>query len=429
MHTTRITVAAWFLFTLALVPRVIAADVPPVEAYLLEGRLAEGAAAMQAAIDADTDNQQARFSLGAVQFLQAIEGLGRDQYRYGLLAGRTRTMPFMRLPIGENPAPEQISYDSARRILLDLQQRLTLAEQTLAAVKPSGVKLPLKIAHARMDLDGDGSASENETVWFVLQALQSTQRGNREIPPAPDLTITFDDADAVWLRGYCHVLLAMSDVILAYDWQDQFVRTAHLFYPRVDSPYQFLQDEGTGQFFGFNGQNVLDLVAWLHTINYELVEPERMESALGHLETVIQLSRRNWELIQAETDDDNEWVPGANQTAAMPGFQVGQEIITGWHDFLDEMEAILAGKKLVPFWRGIKGGFGPWDQEFPRNPKVGLNVRRMFTEPTRFDLALWLQGTALVPYLEEGESIEPKEWQAMMAQFRGNFFNFALWFN
>ncbi|MEZ6058807.1 MAG: hypothetical protein R3C19_00430 [Planctomycetaceae bacterium] len=423
-----IAITGLVLATLFSFPSIAAADAPAVESFLLKGRLADGAESLQEAIRLNPDDQQARFSLGVVQFLQAVEGLGRDQYRYGLLAGRGRALPFMRLPIGENEDPEQVSYQKARQILIDLQQRLRQAEQTLAAIKASGVKLPLKIADAKLDFNGDGIGTDSESVWAVMQTLQQTAR-NQELPPTPDMTITFDDADAVWLRGYCHVLLALSDMVLAYDWQDQFERTAHLFYPNVDSPYEFLAEEGTGQFWGFNGQNILDLIAWLHTVNYEVTEPDRMRSALDHMETVIRLSRRSWELIQTETDDENEWIPNEKQTAAIPGLQVAQQVITGWHEFLDELEAILAGKKLVPFWRGIRGGFGPWDQNFPRNPKLGLNVRRMFTEPTRFDLALWAQGTALVPYLEEGDIIEPKEWQTMMEQFRGNFFQFALWFN
>ena len=84
----------------------IAADVaPPVEKFFIEGRLAEGAAAMQQLIDSNASDQQARFSLGVVQFFQAVEGLGQDQFRYGLLGGRARALPFMRLPVPENPKP------------------------------------------------------------------------------------------------------------------------------------------------------------------------------------------------------------------------------------------------------------------------------------------------------------------------------------
>ena len=80
-----------------------------------------------------------------------------------------------------------------------------------------------------------------------------------------------------------------------------------------------------------------------------------MKSAHQHLEQVIALSRESWKAIAAETDDDREWIPGSKQTGVIPNVRVSAEMITGWHDFLNEAEQILAGKKLVPHWRFTKG--------------------------------------------------------------------------
>jgi hypothetical protein len=399
----------------------------PVESFLVQGKLAEGAAAMQKLISEDPKDQQARFSLGVVQFFQAIEGLGQDQYRYGLLGGRSRSIPFMRLPIPENSEPEEISYQKARALVQRLVDRLAKAEQTLAAVTPDDVRLPLNLGAVKIDLDGDGKHTNAETMWHISQVLQNPRTGDNAVPPK-QFPIVFDAADVPWLQGYCHALSAVAEMVLAHDWQDQFERTAHLFYPSVDSPYEFLEAEGTGAFMSFGAQNILDVIAWLHTINYEVVEPERMQKALMHMETVIRLSRVSWKFIEAETDDDHEWVPGADQTSVMKGFDVGRDVISSWHEFLDEMESILQGRQLVPFWRGIKGGVFPGGR-FPQNPKIGINVRKIFTQPTRFDLALWIQGTAMTPYLEEGDIISQEKWGKMMSNFRGNFLNFALWFN
>ncbi|MEQ9406256.1 MAG: hypothetical protein RIK87_00965 [Fuerstiella sp.] len=402
-------------------------EAAPVEDFLLNGRLDDGAAAMQQLIEQEPGNQQARFSLGVVQFLQAIEGLGQDQYRYGLLGGRARAIPFMRLPIPENPDPEVISYLKARAIIQQLVNRLQTAEQTLSAVQAAGVRLPLKLGAIRLDLNDDGEVPDEESLWHITQILQNPRLPRKAAQPK-DFPIVFDTADVAWLQGYCHLLSAMGEVVLAHDWQDQFERVAHLFYPRVDSPYEFLQAEGTGPFMSFGPQNILDLIAWLHTINYEVVEPERMQKALMHLETVIRLSRRSWEQIEAEEDDDHEWIPNAEQTTVMKGFEVGRELIAGWREMLDEIELILQGRKLVPFWRGIRGGTR-LGGEFPAHPEIGINVRRIFTQPTRFDLALWLQGTGLQPYLEKGDITSPQKWQKIMTAFQGRFANFALWFN
>ena len=91
-------------------------------------------------------------------------------------------------------------------------------------------------------------------------------------------------------------------------------------------------------------------------------------------------------------------------------------MVQGWFDFLDEFESILAGRKLLPFWRGS-------------NPRLGINLRKVFTEPRAFDLVLWVRGTAAAPYLQEGEVTSPETWRRLNRVFRGEFIGFAMWFN
>lgn len=403
-------------------------DPPPVTRWLTTGRLQEGAEAMQAALDTDAGDQQARFSLGVVQFLQAIEGLGQDHHRYGLVSDRRPMMMFLQLPIPENASPEEISAGDARQILQRVLDQLAVAEQTLAQVTSPDVVLPLPLQKICLDINSDGKCGNDESLGYIIEYVQSRQR-NRPQPKEPgELIVGFDAADAAWLRGYCHVMSAVGEMILAYDWTDQFERTAHLLYPRVHSPYPYLAEEGVGPFFGFGAQNLLDAITFIHTINYEVLEPERMSRALSHWEQVIRLSRQSWQLIQQETDNFNEWLPGPDQTAVITAMRIGQELIGTWHQFLDELEAILQGKKLVPFWRGVPGGVNNLN-DFPQHPSLGINVRRIFTEPGRFDLALWLQGTGLDPWLEEGDIVDPAEWNQMLRGFGNNFWPIVVWFN
>ena len=91
------------------------------------------------------------------------------------------------------------------------------------------------------------------------------------------------------------------------------------------------------------------------------------------------------------------------------------EMVKGWLEFLDEAKAILKGEKLIPFWR--------------RGPESGVNLKRVFTEPRTFDLVLWVQGTAAVPYLENGVCTSAETWSRFQRIFRGEFIGFALWFN
>lgn len=426
---SRLIIRVTVLMSLVVPLQTASAAPPAIEKFLVEGRLAAGAAAMNAVLEKDRQNAEAGFSLGVTQFLQAVENLGRDQYRYGLLGGRRQAMPFMRLPVPENEAPELLNYPKARAIIQGYMDGLKIAESTLAAVKPADVKLTLRIGQIRLDLDGDGVATDEESLWRVIESVSGNGRTSDAGPEVNQFVVAFDDADVLWLRGYCHVMSALGEIVLAYDWKDQFERTAHLFYPNVESPYSFLQKEGAGPFNGFNTQNILDVIALIHTINYECAEPERMKSALTHIEAVISLSRESWKLINAETDDDHEWLPNTKQTAALGGMRVSQQMQSGWQLFLDEADEIVQGKKLLPFWRGIEGGAIIFDGNVPSNPNVGINFRRIFTEPTRLDLVLWLQGTGLTPYLEKGEKTDPDSWRQMLNAFEGNFFMFMVWFN
>jgi hypothetical protein len=94
---------------------------------------------------------------------------------------------------------------------------------------------------------------------------------------------------------------------------------------------------------------------------------------------------------------------------------VEPEMLDAWLVMLDEVDAVLAGRKLVPYWRVADGR--------------GLNLRRLFLEPERFDLVLWLQGAAAAPYLEEGEVTDAETWREIVRAFGGDFAAFAFWFN
>jgi hypothetical protein len=194
------------LLSLSGVSRLTSAAPPDIEKFLVEGRLSEGAAALQTAVDANPDDGISRFGLGVTQFFQAVEKLGQSQYRYGLLGNRRRAIPFMRLPIPENDKPETISYESARSTIQEFLTGLSKAEQTLAGVKTSGVKLPLKIGQIRLDLDGDGVGTDEESIWNILNALNSGGRPDESAATVNQLVVAFDDGDVLWLRGYCHVM-------------------------------------------------------------------------------------------------------------------------------------------------------------------------------------------------------------------------------
>jgi hypothetical protein len=179
-------------------------------------------------------------------------------------------------------------------------------------------------------------------------------------------------------------------------------------------PQDMFRDHFGGGWFS-NTDQIADFIAAIHEWHFDVVEPARTASALRHLEEVLRISRLSWKAIEAETDDDREWIPNPKQSGVIPGLAVSGEMIAGWHEFLDEADAILAGRRLVPHWRLAEGR--------------GINLRRVFLEPKKMDLVRWLQGAAIVPYVERGECTDPETWRRIQRSFRGQFIGFAIWFN
>jgi hypothetical protein len=392
--------------------RLTAADSSPVEKYLHTGQLTLGEKDLLAELARKPRDDQARFGLGILQFVRAVEHLGQSLYRYGLRSDRGQRMnlPFLRLPIPTNPRPEALTYAAARHILLDLLADLQKGESTLAAIQDEHVKLPLRLGPMRLDFAGGGQADDR----FII--LLSRYLGDRNISKENDLLIVFDRGDVAWLRGYCHLLMALSEIALAHDGQELFDCTAHLFFAKAETPHKFLTETRSGPriFDVGDGVDVVDLIALIHLVRMRVQEPARMKAALGHLEQMLALSRESWKFILAETDNDHEWIPNPRQTGVL-GVPVRQDMIDGWLEFIAEAEALLAGKRLIPFWRG--------------DATRGVNLRRIFTEPRPFDLVLWVQGTGATPFLEKGTLTKPAVWARLQRVFGGEFIGFALWFN
>jgi hypothetical protein len=270
----------------------------------------------------------------------------------------------------------------------------------------------------RLDFNGDGKATEDETLWKIYAHLnQPVERNKVNGTDAAGFRITFDRGDVAWLRGYCHLLMAFSEVYLAHDAKTLFEHTAHLFFVNPTTPFPFLKNVPKPGPDLEEMAMIGDLASFVHLLHFPLKEPARMATALRHLEAMTSLSRESWKSYLAETDDDHEWIPNPKQNTVMPGVKVTAEMVKGWLEFLDEVDVILAGKKLVPFWRGAD--------------KKGINLRKVFTEPRELDVIFWFQGTAAAPYLEDGPVTQTEVWMRLLGAF-GNefaFIGFALWFN
>jgi hypothetical protein len=234
---------------------------------------------------------------------------------------------------------------------------------------------------------------------------------------AKQFLIALDTADALWLQGYSHVLGAMGEFLLAYDRREIFEACAHLFFAKVDTPHKFLLN-GRGKDPLSNPWAVADLIAALHLMRFPVADAPRMAKVLEHAQAMLRLSRQSWQLIMAETDNDREWIPNPKQKGVIPNVAITQEMVDSWLGFLNEADTLLAGKKLVPFWRLSSG-----------TTNTGINLRRVFTEPRTMDMVLWTQGTAATPYLEKGKLTDFGVWNRLGRVFGGELFGFTVWFN
>jgi hypothetical protein len=393
-------------------PAAAASAIEEATALLQSGNLAGAAARLDGSLQQAPGDQTARFALGAVQFMQATERLGQSLYRHGLEPSpEVFAMPVFRLPVPRNPAPEPITYEQARVMIQRFVDDLAIAEATLAQVDSPDVQLPLAIGLIRLDLDADGVAADSETLWQLYRQIA----GAPDLPPEQvrQFAIDFDGSDAPWLRGYSHLLMGLGEFLLAHDWRQSFDHSFHALFPRSGLPFQALADKSSRSPDMRDFDEIADLIAFIHLNHWPVIEPERMQRVLHHLESMVELSRENWRRVLAETDQSREWLPNPRQTGVIPGLAVTQQRIDAWMMFLDEFDAMLKGKLLMPHWRLAQG----------------VNLRRVFLEPRPFDIVLWIQGSAALPYAEPGPISQRESWQQMMMLMEGDFFTYALWFN
>lgn len=376
--------------------------------HLYAGTLAAGDAELAAILAADPNNDDARIGLGTIRFVRSIENLSQGLYRYGLKTPRSFLLPILRLPVPENPNPEPITFDDFQALVASFSKDLALAEETLVGVGPD-VKLRLDLRKIHYDVNGDGRIVEDESFIAVLQQL--TGMPSDAMPAS--LTFAFDQGDALWLRGYCHVLMGFSDFIVAHDWRESFDTSFFHFFPKMESSFAAAlapPDENNPMYN--EGAPIADFISFFH-IRWPVSDPELMKGVRGHIKSMIDLSRESWDAIEAETDDDLEWLPNAHQTSPFASVQVNAEQISAWRGVLDQAELVIDGKRLVPHWRFTKG----------------FNLARVFDEPRPFDTVLWITGPAALPYLEDGPVSTSADWERMVDAFGGNFGIFAVWFN
>ncbi len=386
---------------LALLTPVLNAQSPNLDAYLTSGKLQDGLTAF-----AKPSNDADRFSLAVLQSLQGLQQFADGAGKLGIkqsLAGSG--LPFFRvLPRSSTGPVEPATPEKVRQLFQNLRDALTKANATLAKVGTSDFKVQINLSQAHLEnKDGTPGMPLSESLGRILGLQTSSKK---------DLVVNFDSADALWLKGYTHVLLGLLDVFMAYDWRPVWNQAAQTLFTSPDPLPPFAKYTVTSKSNDFS--EWVDIIAAIHDMRLELSDADGLKKAVTEFRAAIVCSKACWTRILAETDDDQEWLPNPKQTGPH-GSKVTQEQIDGWLTILAEVDAILTGKKLLPHWRVING--------------MGINVAKLAQTPPKFDLVLFIQGSAFAPYIQGGEVSTQAQWRNLIAPFGPGFSNFALWSN
>jgi hypothetical protein len=346
-----------------------AAEPPLVEKYLHSGQLAIGEQVLERELKKNPKDDQLRFGLGVIRLALGVERMSQTMYEYGAKAD----LLFIRIHSRDNPEPNAITYEKFRGLLDDARRGLIGIDATLAGITDDDVKLPLRLARIKLDLDGDGVATDDFSTILV-----KFLGGRAEfLTKNPDFLVHFDRGDVAWLRSYCHVAAGAIDFLLSLDLKDEFELNEFGPFPKVRPKFAGTEDDRKEK-----------LRRARQTLRF--AERARLTRVREHFVQVAKLNRETWRYIRAETDNDHEWLPNPKQTSVI-GLPVTAAMVDGWLEAMAELEAILEGKKLLPI--GIL---------FPTNGK-GLNLKTVLDDPpASLDLAKLQMKGVDAKYLENG---------------------------
>ncbi len=359
----------------------------------------------QLAVQAATGDQEAIYALGATQFLRAFEKLNQGFYRHGFDISQWTNMATQAISPGganspspaimpPNSSPEPMTYEILRSLLSTFVDDLDRSSATLERVTSNSVKLNIDLSAIRFDINGDGKPDTADSLH--MQPVE----------------IHFDRADALWLRGYANVFAAQTDFLLAHNFEPTFTATGHLIFPHAGLPLSRVaaaapppppptdpahpNPEATTSALPNYYPLFADFVAYVHTMNWEVVEPQRRARVRQRLLTMVHLSREMIAAVRAERDNDHEWLPNARQDS--------------W------IEEKLAHKRHQRYAGRVVtrdtacGGCAGGPQAHPVLAfQQGFDLKAFFDQPTRFDAVMLATGMGAIPYLRDGPKVTTDE--------------------
>lgn len=349
--------------------------------------------------------------LAAVRFLRGIERSLQTRYRSNLEL-KDLEIPVLRLPIPANPNPTPFDPAAITAIFTDVANDMQLTRDALAMIPADASPvLHLDLMALWLDVDADGIRGRAEGLADIA-GLAIDPRGAAEMrrnAPAR-LDVRFDAADVAWLAAYTHLLSGISDLVVAFD-PTEVIANVQASKQTMDALRGTAQ--GRPRLFG-DDERFVDLFAMIYGALNRKPDPARTRSAHAHFLEMIHQNQQFWALVTQETDNEAEWIPNDLQTAAL-GFELPKSTGALWQAVLADAEQILEGKLLIGHWR--------------TTPAAGVNVQKLMFDPPAVDIATWIQGEGLAPYIERGPLASTRTLNLFDDMFLGNSIMFMVLLN
>ncbi|PQJ29711.1 hypothetical protein [Rubritalea profundi] len=391
--------------SLLLSSSFLAAETPDLQTLLEQGKFEQAIKS-----HAETPSNQSTFTKALSQLSTSVEDLQQGFYKYGFELNSSTAGIQSVAPIPHNPNPEIVDYQEIRQLIETFHQDLHAIEKTVTTIGEDEFHLPLDLTKVRFDIDNNGERTEMESSVALFLSIESNSRmTQRQIDEMKkiDGTIGFDKSDLIWLKGYIQVTLGATDLLLAHDFEHPFNAISGNLFQKPKNALSTIgaDDENYG--------DIANLIAAFHLSKMKVIEPDRLKQARQHLLNMVDCSKQMWLSIQAETDNNKEWLPSPKQQS-VTGVKITAAMIKDWHKFLTEYQTILNGDKLIPHWRF---------------KNKGINLKRVLEESTETDVVLWVTGHAAEPFLEKGELTNDGLWRQLNQTFNGNFLGMSFFIN
>ncbi len=236
MHRPGALIASFLLLAMVNVAQAGEAAVREFQRALYEADHTTGIAKLEVLRRQDPADTEAVFGVGFLQFVLALANFqsGLFDHSGAKPPGHqgqdwlTMAVPMhMRqrgwLFVPHNPNAKPMTYETLRRLQTELVGDLAEAEATLARVGDRAVKLPFQPFRVALDANRDGQLDERERSFLALLGVPGGTRSNA----FREAELAFDTADASWMRGYSHLLMASINALLAFDYRISYEAYAH----------------------------------------------------------------------------------------------------------------------------------------------------------------------------------------------------------